>query len=98
MRGYLTNLCAAIAVVVPLSVPSCDPVGPLPMTVEFYRASGYSFSWWERRTIRRVAEEAGADARRVLEQNDPQHPWLAGHWPKHPSVLKRLNPFTGESR
>lgn len=66
MRGYLTNLCAAIAVVVPLSVPSCDPVGPLPMTVEFYRASGYSFSWWERRTIRRVAEEAGADARRVL--------------------------------
>ncbi len=39
-----------------------------------------------------------ADARRVLEQNDPQHPWLAGHWPKHPSVLKRLNPFTGESR
>ncbi|HEY1069840.1 MAG TPA: outer membrane protein assembly factor BamD [Thermomonas sp.] len=39
-----------------------------------------------------------ADARRVLEQNDPQHPWLAGHWPKNPSVLKRLNPFTGESR
>ena len=39
-----------------------------------------------------------ADARRVLEQNDPQHPWLAGHWPKNPSVLKRLTPFTGESR
>lgn len=39
-----------------------------------------------------------ADARRVLEQNDPQHPWLAGHWPKDPGVLKRLNPFTGESR
>ena len=39
-----------------------------------------------------------ADARRVLEQNDPQHPWLAGHWPKDPSMLKRLNPFTGESR
>ena len=39
-----------------------------------------------------------ADARRVLEQNDPQHPWLTGHWPKNPSVLKRLNPFTGESR
>jgi outer membrane protein assembly factor BamD len=39
-----------------------------------------------------------ADARRVLEQNDPQHPWLTGHWPKDPSVLKRLNPFTGESR
>ncbi len=39
-----------------------------------------------------------ADARRVLEQNDPQHPWLAGHWPKNPNMLKRLNPFTGESR
>lgn len=39
-----------------------------------------------------------ADARRVLEQNDPQHPWLAGHWPKDPSVFKRMNPFTGESR
>lgn len=39
-----------------------------------------------------------ADARRVLEQNDPQHPWLTGHWPKDPSVFKRLNPFTGESR
>ena len=39
-----------------------------------------------------------ADAKRVLEQNDPQHPWLAGHWPKDPNMLKRLNPFTGESR
>lgn len=39
-----------------------------------------------------------ADARRVLEQNDPQHPWLAGRWPKDPNMLKRLNPFTGESR
>lgn len=39
-----------------------------------------------------------ADAKRVLEQNDPQHPWLAGRWPKDPSMLKRLNPFTGESR
>lgn len=39
-----------------------------------------------------------ADARRVLEQNDPQHPWLTGRWPKDPSVFKRLNPFTGESR
>ncbi len=39
-----------------------------------------------------------ADAKRVLQQNDPQHPWLAGHWPKDPSMLKRLNPFTGESR
>lgn len=38
------------------------------------------------------------DARRVLEQNDPQHPWLAGNWPKYPSVLKRMNPFSPDVR
>jgi outer membrane protein assembly factor BamD len=36
------------------------------------------------------------DARRVLQQNDPQHPWLSGKWPKYPSSLRRLNPFAGE--
>lgn len=36
------------------------------------------------------------DARRVLQQNDPQHPWLAGDWPDYPSSLRRLNPFAGE--
>lgn len=36
------------------------------------------------------------DARRVLQQNDPQHPWLAGEWPDYPSSLRRLNPFAGE--
>ena len=37
-----------------------------------------------------------ADARRVLQQNDPQHPWLIGDWPDYPSSLRRLNPFAGE--
>ena len=37
-----------------------------------------------------------ADARRVLQQNDPQHPWLSGDWPDYPSSLRRLNPFAGE--
>jgi len=37
-----------------------------------------------------------ADARRVLEQNDPSHPWLHGDWPDYPSSLRRLNPFAGE--
>ena len=37
-----------------------------------------------------------ADARRVLEKNDPQHPWLTGDWPDYPSKLRRLNPFAGE--
>jgi outer membrane protein assembly factor BamD len=36
------------------------------------------------------------DARRVLEKNDPQHPWLRGEWPDFPSHLRRLNPFAGE--
>jgi outer membrane protein assembly factor BamD len=39
-----------------------------------------------------------ADARRVLQQNDPQHPWLTskGDWPDYPSNLRKLNPFAGE--
>lgn len=37
-----------------------------------------------------------ADAKRVLELNDPQHPWLQGKWPDYPSAFRRLNPFAGE--
>lgn len=65
-RGYLTNLCAIVAVVVPLSVPSCESTDPQPVKVEFYRAGGYRFSWRERRAIARVAEQATTDAHRVL--------------------------------
>lgn len=65
-RGYLANICAAIAVVIPLSMPSCESGEPPPMKVEFYRASGYSFSWRERRAIARVADAATADAHQVL--------------------------------
>jgi len=36
-----------------------------------------------------------ADARRVLQQNDPQHPWLAGNWPKGKGIIARLNPLNG---
>ncbi|WP_369943567.1 outer membrane protein assembly factor BamD [Xanthomonas medicagonis] len=36
------------------------------------------------------------DARRVLELNDPQHPWLSGNWPKYPWMIRKLNPFAGE--
>ena len=39
-----------------------------------------------------------ADAKRVLEQNDPQHPWLAGRWPKGAGIIARLNPFAGDSK
>jgi len=37
-----------------------------------------------------------ADAKRVLVQNDPTHPWLRGDWPKYPSSLRSLNPFAGD--
>ena len=37
-----------------------------------------------------------ADARRVLEKNDPQHPWLTGNWPDYPWAVRKLNPFAGE--
>lgn len=37
-----------------------------------------------------------ADARRVLQQNDPNHPWLRGAWPDYPSKFRKLNPFAGE--
>jgi outer membrane protein assembly factor BamD len=38
------------------------------------------------------------DAKRVLQQNDPGHPWLSGGWPKDPSIFHRLNPFARERR
>ena len=41
-------------------------------------------------------ETLAADARRVLQQNDPQHPWLSGDWPDYPSKWRTLNPFAGE--
>ncbi len=37
-----------------------------------------------------------ADARRVLAQNNPQHPWLAGRWPDDSGFISRLNPFGGD--
>ena len=36
------------------------------------------------------------DARRVLQQNDPNHPWLTGDWPDYPTNFRKLNPFAGE--
>jgi outer membrane protein assembly factor BamD len=37
-----------------------------------------------------------ADARRVLEKNDPNHPYLSGNWPRFPSDWRKLNPFARE--
>ncbi|HEY2345301.1 MAG TPA: outer membrane protein assembly factor BamD [Xanthomonadaceae bacterium] len=33
------------------------------------------------------------DARRVLEQNYPDHPWLKGQWPPREKILHKVNPF-----
>ncbi|MCI4567747.1 outer membrane protein assembly factor BamD [Lysobacter sp. CFH 32150] len=41
-------------------------------------------------------ETLANDAKRVLQQNDPNHPWLSGKWPDYPSNFRKLNPFAGE--
>lgn len=41
-------------------------------------------------------ETLAADARRVLELNEPDHPWLSGDWPDYPWAIRKLNPFAGE--
>ncbi len=46
--------------------------------------------------VRLGNDKLAADARRVLQQNDPSHPWLQGNWPDFPSKYRRLNPFAGE--
>ena len=40
--------------------------------------------------------EASPDARRVLEHNEPGHPYLTGDWPDYPWTIRKLNPFAGE--
>ena len=37
-----------------------------------------------------------ADARRVLQQNQPNHPYLVGKWPDYPGNWRKLNPLAGE--
>jgi len=41
-------------------------------------------------------ETLAADAKRVLQQNEPGHPYLAGDWPNYPWNVRKLNPFAGE--
>jgi len=36
------------------------------------------------------------DARRVLELNEPDHPYLTGDWPDYPWTIRKLNPFASE--
>ncbi|MCA1713846.1 MAG: outer membrane protein assembly factor BamD, partial [Gammaproteobacteria bacterium] len=41
-------------------------------------------------------ETLAADARRVLQQNEPNHPQLSGRWPDYPANWRKLNPFASE--
>lgn len=41
-------------------------------------------------------ETLAQDSRRILEANDPQHPYLVGKWPKKRSQFSQLVPFSGE--
>lgn len=41
-------------------------------------------------------EALAQDSRRILEANDPQHPYLTGKWPKKRSQFSQLVPFSGE--
>jgi outer membrane protein assembly factor BamD len=38
------------------------------------------------------------DARKVLQQNYPKHPYLSGDWPNEGGMFRKLNPFKGELR
>lgn len=45
----------------------------------------------------RLGNQALADdAKRVLQANDPGHPWLSGGWPKDRGFISRMNPFARE--
>lgn len=43
-------------------------------------------------------EQLSADARRVLELNYPDHPYLSGAWPNKRNKLWQLLPFVGEKK
>lgn len=69
-----------------------------------YLLETYPQSAWQNDAVATLAEAytrlgnktLADDARRVLQQNDPNHPWLRGEWPDYPSKLRGLNPFAGE--
>lgn len=44
-----------------------------------------------------VGQKALADdARKVLQTNQPDHPYLVGKWPRKKGLFRQLNPFAGE--
>jgi len=48
-------------------------------------------------SYKRLGQDAlSQDAKRVLESNYPDHPYLTGNWPKERSMWRQLNPFAGD--
>ena len=41
-------------------------------------------------------DDLAADARKVLEQNYADHPYLEGDWPRGQGFFGKLNPFSGK--
>ncbi|WP_144811018.1 outer membrane protein assembly factor BamD [Aerolutibacter ruishenii] len=41
-------------------------------------------------------EALASEAKRVLQEKAPNHPYLAGKWPDYPGNWRKLNPFAGE--
>ena len=67
--------------------------------IENYPQSGYqgdALALMGEAYARLGEDELAADTRRVLQLNHPDHPWLAGNWPRERNLLRQLNPFAGE--
>ncbi len=48
-------------------------------------------------SYKRLGQDAlSQDAKRVLESNYPEHPYLTGNWPTERSMWRQLNPFAGD--
>jgi outer membrane protein assembly factor BamD len=69
-----------------------------------YLLENYPQSMWQNDAVAALGvaytklgnQALAADARRVLQQNDPNHPWLQGKWPDYPASWRKLNPMAGE--
>jgi outer membrane protein assembly factor BamD len=48
--------------------------------------------------VRLGRQTLATDARRVLELNYPQHPYLKGEWPSERSWWRKLTPFGADKR
>ena len=76
-----------------------EATGDAAKALDEYRALAEYYPGGEAavRYARLLAQRGRADdARRVLELNYPQHPYLTGNWPKKKGMWSQLNPFAGE--